>query len=254
MTTVSEKPTSGEVGLGLTLDRVTAYYNDPTRSVLHDVSLSIPLGQTVALLGPNGAGKSTVLRTIVGRTRIAAGAVELDGESLVGIAPAMAIARGISYVPEGQRVWVNMTVMENIQTGAYARTDRVQAQTDLEATLNDFPALKPLLSRPAGTLSGGERQMVALARALMGRPKFLLLDEPSLGLAPGAMDVVFQAIARVVCSRVIGCIIVEQNARQALEIADRACVLQLGQVRLDAPVDEISWERDLEPIYFGDAK
>jgi branched-chain amino acid transport system ATP-binding protein len=144
-----------------------------------------------------------------------------------------------------------MTVDENIQMGAFARRDKASVQEDLSAIYDAFPELKPLRRRSASLLSGGERQMVAMARALMSQPRYMLLDEPSMGLAPGMATFVFDAIPRMTRDRGVGCLLVEQNARQALSIADRACVLRLGQVVLDAPAADVDWERDLEPIYFG---
>jgi branched-chain amino acid transport system ATP-binding protein len=198
---------------------------------LHEVSLSIEEGAIVTLIGSNGAGKTTTLKTILGFVTPSEGEVLLGGEPVSGLSTTEVVRRGISMVPENRRLFGNMTVAENLELGAYQRTDRAAIEEDRERVLETFPRVRERLKQKAGTLSGGEQQMVAMGRALMASPKVLLMDEPSMGLAPILVDQVFGIIERI---RGLGTTIfvVEQNANMALSIADRGYVIQTGEVVL----------------------
>ena len=197
---------------------------------LHDISLSVADGEFVAVLGPNGAGKSTLMRAIMGLIANS-GDVSFRGAALPRQSPDACVARGVVLVPEGRGIFAPMTVAENLELGAYQRTDRAAIEEDRERVLETFPRVRERLKQKAGTLSGGEQQMVAMGRALMASPKVLLMDEPSMGLAPILVYQVFGIIERI---RALGTTIfvVEQNANMALSIADRGYVIQTGQVVL----------------------
>jgi branched-chain amino acid transport system ATP-binding protein len=196
---------------------------------LRGVSLEVREGEIVALIGPNGAGKTTLLATVAGILTPASGTVTFLGERIDGRAAEDLVRRGMMLVPEGRSTLKHMTVRENLLLGAYSRRDRGAIATDFDRMLARFPALHPRLGQKAGTLSGGEQQMLVLARALMARPRLLLLDEPSLGLAPRITAAIFAAIGELSRDGVT-VLLVEQNARQALQLAHRAYVLELGQV------------------------
>jgi branched-chain amino acid transport system ATP-binding protein len=200
-------------------------------SVLRHVDMQIYEGEMVCLLGGNASGKSTTLKTILGYVKPSQGEVEFDGELVSGIPTTEIVRRGISMVPENRRLFPDMTVEENLQLGAYLRTDHDGIQRDRQQVLDVFPRIHERLKQKAGTLSGGEQQMVAMGRALMANPKLLLMDEPSMGLAPILVDQVFGIIERI---RALGTTIfvVEQNANMALSIADRGYVIQTGEVVL----------------------
>jgi branched-chain amino acid transport system ATP-binding protein len=196
---------------------------------LRGVSLEVREGEIVALIGPNGAGKTTLLAAVAGILTPESGTVTFLGERIDGRAAEDLVRRGMMLVPEGRSTLKHMTVRENLLLGAYSRRDRSAIATDLDRMLARFPALHPRLGQKAGTLSGGEQQMLVLARALMARPRLLLLDEPSLGLAPRITAAIFAAIGELSRDGVT-VLLVEQNARQALQLAHRAYVLELGQV------------------------
>jgi branched-chain amino acid transport system ATP-binding protein len=196
------------------------------------VSLTVRRGEIVTLVGPNGAGKSTLLAAAMGLVRPRSGTITFDGERIDGRPTPWIVRRGMSLVPEGRETLRHMTVRENLRLGAYARRDRSAVDGDLEAVLARFAPLRPRLGQKAGTLSGGEQQMLVIGRALMARPRLLLLDEPSLGLAPLVVAAIFETIRRLREDGVT-ILLVEQNARQALQIADRAYVLETGAVVLE---------------------
>ena len=200
-------------------------------AVLRDVNVQIYPGEMVCLLGGNASGKTTTLKTILGYVKPTEGDVVLDGEVVTGMPTSDVVARGISMVPENRRLFANMTVSENLDLGAYQRKDKAKVAEDREQVLGTFPRVRERLKQKAGTLSGGEQQMVAMCRALMADPKVLLMDEPSMGLAPILVEQVFEIITQI---RELGrtVFVVEQNANMALSIADRGYVIQTGQVVL----------------------
>ena len=199
---------------------------------LRGVSLAVREGEIVALIGPNGAGKTTLLSTLAGLLRPETGTVVFRGQNVARRSPEDLVRLGMCLVPEGRSTLKHMTVRENLLLGAYSRRERAEVLDDLERMLAKFPALPPRLGQKAGTLSGGEQQMLVIARALMGRPRLLLLDEPSLGLAPLVTAAIFRTIGEL-SKEGVTILLVEQNARQALQLAHRAYVLELGSVVLE---------------------
>jgi len=217
---------------------------------LHGISLRVREGQIVALLGTNGAGKSTTLRTIAGIVKPTEGDVLLDGKSLVGLHSFQVLRRGIAMVPEGRRVFTNLTVSENLRLGAYSRTNGQSIQRDMEEVFSLFPRLKERERQSAGTLSGGEQQMLALGRALMSRPRVLMIDEPSLGLAPILAQGVFERLKELnEAGQTI--LLIEQNARAALSIADYAYILETGSIVLEGPAAELAAQDEVRKSYLG---
>jgi len=216
---------------------------------VRDVSLSVAPGEIVAALGPNGAGKSTLLRAVAGAQKPQRGTITFDGRPLHGLTPEAVVRRGVALVPEGRHVFPNLTVQENLAIGGIARTDRDELQADAERWLERFPILGDRSSQLAGTLSGGEQQQLAIARALMSRPRMLLLDEPSLGLAPIFVDRIFELVAEL-RSDGVTVLLVEQNVHRALDVADRAYVLSVGSVVASGRTDTLV-EGELERSYLG---
>ncbi len=219
---------------------------------LTGVSLSVARGEIVALLGNNGAGKTTTLRTISGLLAPRAGDVLLDGESLRGLPPHAIVRKGIAHVPEGRRVFNRLTVKENLDMGAYARAD-VGITADLERVFALFPRLRERRAQVAGTLSGGEQQMLAIGRALMANPQLLLLDEPSMGLAPVLVEQIFETV-RDINREGTTILLVEQNAALALEVAPRAYVLETGAVVLSGEAAELAQNQDVRRAYLGEIR
>lgn len=197
--------------------------------VLHEVSLSIREGEIVSVIGANGAGKTTLLKTICGLVRASGGSVTLDGRPLLGMATEKIVARGISHVPEGRRVFAKATVATNLEMGAFLRKDKAEVKKDMARYFELFPILGERSSQLAGTLSGGEQQMLAIARGLMARPKLLLLDEPSMGLAPFLVNEIMK-IVQDLHQHGIAILLVEQNVKKALKITQRAYVMELGRI------------------------
>lgn len=217
---------------------------------LQGISLSVPEGKVVTLLGANGAGKTTTLRAVMGLVRPKEGQITLDGKSLLGKKPYEIVRLGLSMAPEGRRIFPDLTVMENLLLGAYARTDTAGISRDLEFVFSLFPRLKERQNQRGGTLSGGEQQMLAVARALMAGPKLLLLDEPSLGLAPVLITEVYRAFQRLrEEGRTI--LLVEQNARAALSLADYGYVLETGRLVVEGPTQELRDSELVRKAYLG---
>ena len=217
---------------------------------LHGVSIDVREGELVALVGANGAGKSTLLSTIAGVLRPHQGRIEFRGESLVGLVPERIVRRGLAMVPENREIFPALTVEENLRLGAYIRKDRDEFQADLEHMFALFPILQERFTQPAGTLSGGEQQQLAIARALMSHPDLLMLDEPSLGLAPKIVEQVFELIQHL-HEDGMTILLVEQNVSLSLEIADRAYVLNMGAVQAAGTPAELRENVDLATVYLG---
>ena len=218
---------------------------------LHGVSFTVNEGEIVSIVGSNGAGKSTIIKTISGILRPVAGTVTFMGNRL-DVMPAHKVAdAGIAHVPEGRRLFARQTVYENLLLGAYTRKDAKQRQESLDLIFDMFPRLKERLSQKAGSLSGGEQQMLAIGRGLMLRPKLLMLDEPSIGIAPNLVDRIFEAIKTLNQKERLTILLVEQNVREALELADRAYVLQTGRMVNEGTGDELLESDVVRKAYLG---
>ena len=220
---------------------------------LRGISLEVPDGKIVTLIGANGAGKSTTLRTISGLVKADSGSITYDGEELLGKPIYRILEMGIAQVPEGRRVFTNLTVRENLKIGAYLRNDKEQIEKDLEWVYELFPRLKERDWQLAGTLSGGEQQMLAVARALMSKPKVLMMDEPSLGLAPLVVKGIFDII-REINAQGVTVLLIEQNANMALKIADYAYVLETGRIGLTGTGRELLVNEEVRKAYLGSGK
>jgi branched-chain amino acid transport system ATP-binding protein len=220
-------------------------------AALHGVSLNVPEGAIVTLIGANGAGKSTLLRAISGLVRAQAGAVMYDGEDITNRPAHRLVARGLSHVPEGRMVFANLTIRENLDLGAYLRRDRDGIAADLEYVHTLFPRLRERQNQLSGTLSGGEQQMLAIARALMSRPRFLMLDEPSLGIAPILTRQIFEKIVEINRERKLPVLLVEQNVNLALEVASYGYVLETGIVILEGPASSLRSDPRVREAYLG---
>jgi branched-chain amino acid transport system ATP-binding protein len=246
----SKAPTGRDTRVGpplLVVDDLTVAYGAVV--AIRDVSLEVGAGEIVAALGPNGAGKTTLLRTLAGALKPQHGSVVFDGQALTGLVPEVVVRRGVALVPEGRHVFPGLTVEENLNVGGSARTDRDELRADAERWLERFPILGERAKQLAGTLSGGEQQQLAIARALMSRPRMVLLDEPSLGLAPIFVDRIFELIQELRAEGVT-VLLVEQNVHRALDIADRAYVLSVGRVVASGATDQLV-EGELERSYLG---
>ncbi len=220
--------------------------------ILKDVNLAIYPGELVCLLGGNASGKSTTLKTLLGMVKPTSGDVILDGEVVNEKPISYRVERGVTMVPENRRLFKRLSVKENLELGAYLRTDKAKVAEDLERIYDMFPRVKERLSQRAGTLSGGEQQMVAMGRALMSSPRVLLMDEPSMGLAPALVETNFELIQQI-HSEGVAIFMVEQNANMALSIADRGWVLQTGKVVLDDTADALLQNPELRASYLGEA-
>ena len=217
---------------------------------LKGISLEVHQGEIVTLIGANGAGKSTTLRTISGLIAPKSGAVDFEGQGIAGLGAHDIVRRGISQVPEGRRIFADMTVLENLELGAFIRNDKDGIASDMEMVFTRFPRLKERISQQAGTLSGGEQQMLAMGRALMSRPRLLLLDEPSMGLAPLLIKEIFSIIVDINKAGTT-ILLVEQNANMALSIANRAYVLETGRITLAGDAKELAASEDVRKAYLG---
>jgi len=218
---------------------------------LRGVSLKVDEGDIVALIGNNGAGKSTLLNTVSGLVRPSAGTIRFLGQRIDALSSAEIVQRGISQAPEGRRVFPQSSVLENLEMGAYTRNDGDNVGQDLDAMMDRFPILRERKSQLAGTLSGGEQQMLTIARALMSRPKLIMLDEPSLGLMPTLVKEVFEIISEIHADGTT-ILLVEQNARKALAVADQAYVLESGRIVLEGPADELRHMDQVRKAYLGE--
>jgi len=232
----------------LELDRVDTYYGRV--QALHQVSITIDEGEIVTLIGSNGAGKTTTLRTISGLTHPARGKVRLRGREISGLPPDRIVMLGISHAPEGRRVFHRMSVRDNLFLGAYVRKDGPEVRQDEERVLTLFPRLRERRDQIAGTLSGGEQQMLAIGRAMMSRPKVLLLDEPSLGLAPILVDTIFQVIGEI-NQEGTTILLIEQNAAKALQVANRGYVLETGRIVQEGTAKALRESPDVQRAYLG---
>lgn len=232
----------------LEINNINVYYG--AIHAIKGISLTVNEGEIVTLIGANGAGKSTTLRTISGLLAPKEGDIKFLGQTISG-APAQDIVRaGISQVPEGRRIFANMTVMENLELGAYIRSDKEGIEQDYQMVFDRFPRLAERKEQQAGTLSGGEQQMLAMGRALMSRPKLLLLDEPSMGLAPLLIREIFNIIVDINKAGTT-VLLVEQNANMALSIAHRAYVLETGRITLEGNAQELAASEDIRKAYLG---
>lgn len=219
---------------------------------LKGVSLTVSQGEVVTLIGSNGAGKTTTLRTIQGLLRPRQGTVLFEGKPLEALSTEAIVRLGISQSPEGRLIFPRMTVQENLEMGAYLRNDTLGIKSDMEKALNLFPRLRERISQKGGTLSGGEQQMLAIARALMSRPRLLLLDEPSMGLAPMLVSQIF-AIVRDINAEGTTILLVEQNARMALSVANRGYVIQTGQVVVAGTASDLQSNETVRKAYLGES-
>ena len=218
---------------------------------LRGVDVTVNQGEIVTLIGANGAGKSTLLRAASGMVRAKSGQVEFLGEDISRLSIASIVSRGLIHCPEGRRIFANMTVKENLELGAYLRSDKQGIADDYERALTYFPRLRERLAQSAGTLSGGEQQMLAIGRSLMSRPKLLMLDEPSLGLAPILVQEIFRIIVTINAESGTSILLVEQNANQALAVANRAYVLETGTITLSGNAADLKSNPDVQKAYLG---
>ena len=217
---------------------------------LRGVSLNVPDGKIVTLIGANGAGKSTLMRTISGLVKAQSGSILWNGQELLGKPIDQIVASGIAMSPEGRRVFADLTVLENLKIGAYLRKDKAETEKDLEWVYSLFPRLRERSWQSAGTLSGGEQQMLAVGRALMCKPKILLLDEPSMGLSPLLVKEIFKII-RNINRQGVTVLLVEQNAKMALDIANRAYVLETGTIKMEGEATELANNIEVRKAYLG---
>ncbi len=218
---------------------------------LHGISVNVEPGEVVALVGTNGAGKSTLLNTIAGINRPSSGRIIFDGQAIEGSIPERMVRIGIALVPEQRRIFQSLSVWENLRLGAISRSNNSEIENDIEAACKRFPVLGDRLQQPGGTLSGGEQQQLAIARALMSRPKLLMLDEPSLGLAPILVEEIFSLVEGLRETGVT-ILIVEQNVKRTLELADRAYLINTGRIEMSGQADEILEQVDIESALLGD--
>jgi branched-chain amino acid transport system ATP-binding protein len=217
---------------------------------LHGVSLKVPEGSIVTLIGANGAGKSTTLRALSGLIK-STGSITYDGQEISRLPANKIVARGLCHVPEGRMVFANLTVQENLRMGAYLQSDRKWIAAQTEYVFSLFPRLKERAAQAAGTLSGGEQQMLAIARALLSRPKFLMLDEPSLGIAPLLVKSIFERIVEINREQGLSILLVEQNANLALDVSSYAYVLETGKILLEGPSAQLKLDPQVQASYLG---
>ncbi len=236
------------MGTMLTVNDINVFYG--AIHAIKGVSLEVNEGEIVTLIGANGAGKSTILRTISGLLKPKTGSIQFEGQEIAGMPAHEIVKTGISQVPEGRRIFAEMSVLENLELGAFTRKDKDGIKTDMELVFDRFPRLKERIGQLAGTLSGGEQQMLAMGRALMSRPRLLLLDEPSMGLAPLLIKEIF-AIIQDINKTGTTVLLVEQNANMALSIANRAYVLETGRITLSGDAKELAASDEVRKAYLG---
>lgn len=232
----------------LKVENINVYYD--AIHAIKDISLEVPQGEIVALIGSNGAGKSTTLRTISGLLHPKTGKIIYQDENITDLTAHKIVGQGLCHVPEGRHVFADMSVMENLELGAYLRTDKKGIEEDLQDVFRKFPRLDERKNQLSGTLSGGEQQMLAMGRALMSRPKLLLLDEPSMGLAPLLVKEIFNIIKEINANGTT-VLLVEQNANMALSIADKAYVLETGRISLSGTAQELASSEAVRKAYLG---
>ncbi len=233
----------------LTVKDLNVYYG--VIHALKDVSFEVEQGEIVALIGANGAGKTTTLHTVSGLLSAKSGSVEFDGNTITHMPGYQIVRHGMSHVPEGRRMFSNLTVYENLMMGAYSRKDKAEIQQTLEIVYERFPRLKERLKQMAGTLSGGEQQMLAMGRALMAKPKLILMDEPSMGLSPIFVTEIFDIIQEI-NKQGVTILLVEQNAKKALSIANRAYVLETGKIVKEGAAADLLNDESIKKAYLGE--
>lgn len=232
----------------LKIENINVFYG--AIHALKGITLEVKEGEIVTLIGANGAGKSTTLRTVSGLLRPKSGDISFEGQGITNTAAQEIVKRGISQVPEGRRIFANMTVFENLELGAYIRSDNSGINEDIQKVFSRFPRLEERRAQQAGTLSGGEQQMLAIGRGLMSRPRLMLLDEPSMGLAPLLVKEIFSIIKEINASGTT-ILLVEQNAHMALSIAHRAYVMETGRITLSGTSKELAESEDVKKAYLG---
>jgi branched-chain amino acid transport system ATP-binding protein len=233
----------------LSLDRVELYYDHVY--ALKGVSIELNQGETVALIGANGAGKSSVLRAITGLQKVRKGAITFEGQRIDGLDPAEIVKLGIAMVPEGRRVFPYMSVRDNLMMGAYSRSETAAVRASFDDVLARFPRLKDRLRQAAGTMSGGEQQMLVIGRALMAKPRLLLLDEPSLGVAPKIVQDIARSIVAINRDEKVSVLLVEQNSRMALRVSNRAYALTTGSIALSGASSDLAKDERIQHLYLG---
>jgi branched-chain amino acid transport system ATP-binding protein len=232
----------------LLVENLSVFYG--SIEALRGISLRVDEGEVVTLIGANGAGKSTTLRTISGLLQPRRGSIRFDGQAIGGWQPYRVVKSGVVQVPEGREIFANLSVDENLQLAAFLRNDRAAIRNDRERALNLFPRIRERLRQQAGTLSGGEQQMLAIARALVAKPKLLMLDEPSLGLAPQLVQSIFQVIGEINREGTT-ILLVEQNANMALRVAHRAYVIEVGKICMEGSAQELAASDEVRKAYLG---
>jgi len=233
----------------LRIEKLSAGYG--AVQALSEVTVDVPDGSFVAIVGPNGAGKTTLFKTISGTVQARAGAITYDGQNLLAVPPAMRPRLGIAHVPEGRQVFRTLTVEENLDTGSYASSDQAESRRALERVFTLFPRLAERRAQLAGTLSGGEQQMLAIGRGLVSVPKLLLLDEPSMGLAPAIVDSIFETIQAIHAEYKLTVLLVEQRAAEALQSCTRGYVIETGRVVLEGAPDDLMRDERVKRAYLG---
>jgi len=233
----------------LKIKNISTYYGNI--QALKDISIDVAEGEIITLIGANGAGKSTTLMSLSGIVPIRSGSIEFEGKEISSMSPDKIVSLGISQVPEGRRIFPQLSVKENLDMGAFLRNDKEEIKKDIEYIFSLFPRLAERRSQQGGTLSGGEQQMLAISRALMARPRLLLLDEPSLGLAPLIVQQIFEIIKKVNKENNTTIFLVEQNANMALKIAHRGYVLETGRISLTDDADKLLSNEDVKRAYLG---